>query len=165
MSTSLAAPPQQEMPLDAIVVELTSLSDVAIAASMAQSMAITAGAQREEAGEVAASAAELASNAIRHAGGGTFTVRAAYSTCIISVTDRGPGDVAMLRRLVARTADPSRWLGGDCGVGLGVVTRLMNGLSFEARPGGGVAVRAWKLCSGTITTHAYSTPDVAGGSW
>ena len=150
-----------ETPLDAIVVELTSLSDVAIAASMAQSMAITAGAQREEAGEVATSAAELASNAIRHAGGGTFTARAAFSTCIVTVTDNGPGDVDVLRRLVASSPATSSLSGvGGLGVGLGAVTRLMSGLSFEARPGGGLAVRAWKLCSGRARTHV---PDLAGG--
>lgn len=116
--------------------------DVAGAAAIARDVAVQAGASPEEADQVQRAAYALADNALQHAGGGTLTARAAFATCVVTVTDTGGGDVTTLR-LLAADARP-----GVSPTGVRLVRALMHGLSFEARPAGGISARAWKLCGG-----------------
>lgn len=133
-----------------VSVDLQVLVDASVSAAIVRSSAGRLGFGAADAAEIATSAAELASNAIVHAGGGILEVSVENERLIISVLDRGAGDAATVRARIAglmpspsSPAEPSTGLG----LGLGGVARLMHGVSVEAREGGGLIVRAWRKCA------------------
>lgn len=129
-------------------VEVRSLVDAAVAGTVAKCLAQEAGFGRRAATEIGIVASELATNAFRHAGGGTIGLRVDGEVFETRCDDRGRGEPAAL---IAR----ARWAGGlvpgeaapiacggGLGHGLGAVARLSDTLDIEARPGGGVRVCA-----------------------
>lgn len=104
--------------------------------------------------EIEIAAAELATNVWRHGGGGTLTMRAVLdpqAAIELVTTDQGPGfadvEVALKdgysqgKDLVLEVPPTHRT---GLGAGLGAVTRLMDDVRIENRPGGGAIVIATK---------------------
>ncbi len=128
---------------EAITIELDAMADVAVAAALVRTAAIVSGFAARVAAEIATAAAELASNAVRHAGAGVLTVTRQAASIVLVVVDRGTGSAAALREQL-RAPAPNNPARGGLGHGVAAVTRLMSGIEFEDRDGGGVVVRAWK---------------------
>ena len=110
------------------------------------------GFSRTAAIEIAVAVAELVSNAVRHAGGGTLVVRRVTTPHIgveVVVRDRGPGIIARAfedgfseGRLLG--PDAPRRVGQGLGVGLGAVRRLTDDLrTFPLDVGVVVVARKW----------------------
>jgi serine/threonine-protein kinase RsbT len=129
-----------------------------IAAAVAYGLARRHGLEHRAYCEVAIAAAELASNAVRHGGGGVIELRAiragARRGVELECCDQGPGIVDVERALrdgVSRgrelSAD-SGWSEG-LGSGLGAVRRATNELEIETGPGRGtrVVARRWARVS------------------
>lgn len=127
----------------AIALELDAIADVAVAAVIVRTVAIVSGFSARVAAEVATAAAELASNAVRHVGAGVLTVTRQAGRLVVVVVDRGTGTAAALREHL-RAPAPNNPARGGLGHGVAAVARLMSGLEFEDRDGGGVVVRAWR---------------------
>ena len=135
-----------------LVVQCAVLSDRYACASAAQALATRLGLRREAAMQVAIAAAELASNAVRHGGGGALTLarvdtpRAALE---LTCRDAGSGiaDVgAALRDGHSRGRDlaPDDGRREGLGAGLGAVARAMDELTIETGPAGTVIIaRKW----------------------
>jgi anti-sigma regulatory factor (Ser/Thr protein kinase) len=121
------------------VLDVRHGGDVITAGRAARDYASDVGFAGVECDQIALAVSELASNLVRHAGGGTLrmsTVTAADRTGIVIETeDQGPGIVRADRAL----ADGFSTAGG-LGTGLGTVHRIMDELDFSARPSGGLKV-------------------------
>ncbi len=149
-----------------VSVDLQELVDASVSAAIVRSTATLLGFSGKDAAEIATSAAELASNAVLHAGGGSLDVHCSPELLVITVIDRGKGSAAVVReRLRGATARaesdglPSPLaptITTGLGLGLGAVARLMCGVAVEERDGGGLLVRAWKR-------RAVTEGDVDGG--
>jgi serine/threonine-protein kinase RsbT len=116
--------------------------------------------------EIAIAVQELITNAVSHAGGGRFTIRAFNEeesrdqqrvSLEIEVEDDGPGIEDFNKAVVdgysrGRLFDPENFDGKreSLGAGLGTVLRLMDSVRFENKRGGGLLVRACKY----LTAHA-----------
>lgn len=130
-----------------VSVDLQELVDASVSAAIVRSTAHVLGFDGKAAAEIATSAAELASNAVLHAGGGVLDVHCSPELLVITVLDRGAGSAAAIRERIrgsmpSPTSPPSTTHG--LGLGLGAVSRLMCGVVVEERDGGGLLVRAWK---------------------
>jgi hydrogenase maturation protease len=143
--------PASPLPL---VCTLASLADVLACTHEATEFARGLGFAERGAWEVGIAASELATNAMRHAGGGSLTVRAVETPASgieLLAEDRGPGiadvesaisdDYSQGRRLTANVAPAERQ---SLGSGLGAVKRLTDELAIESTPGEGTTVRAFK---------------------
>lgn len=128
------------------------LSDRFACASAALAFATRLGLARELAVQVSIAAAELASNAVRHGGGGVLAltrVETPRSALELSCRDAGPGiaDVAAaLRDGHSRGRDlaPDDGRRDGLGTGLGAVARAMDELTVESGPRGTVIIaRKW----------------------
>jgi len=125
-----------------------------IAAALAYGLARRHGLEPRAYCEMAIAAAELASNAVRHAGGGQIEIRAirvdGRHGVELDCRDRGPGiaDVALAFHDGAsggRERTPEDGWGSGLGTGLGAVRRASHDLEVETSPGHGtrVVVRRW----------------------
>jgi anti-sigma regulatory factor (Ser/Thr protein kinase) len=94
-------------------------SGVAPARREAERLAEDLGFDERRRGEVAIVATELATNLLRHAGGGEIVLRAHAPTVDVIALDRGPG-----MRDPARALEDGYSTGGGPGNGLGAVARL-----------------------------------------
>jgi len=111
--------------------------------------------------EIAIAVQELVTNAVAHAGGGKFTIRACREagnsddqqkiSLEIEVEDDGPGIEDLSKAVVdgysrGRMVTPENFDGRreSLGAGLGSVLRLMDSVGFENKRGGGLLVRARK---------------------
>lgn len=116
-------------------------SQIAEARRIAVAVAARLGFSPSDSGRVAIAATELATNLLRHAGGGRMLVGrtegAAGPAVEILALDRGPGmrDVPMCLRDGYSTA-------GTAGNGLGAVQRQSTVMDVWSQPGGGTAVLA-----------------------
>jgi serine/threonine-protein kinase RsbT len=134
-----------------IVVGCFDVRDRFYAIAVALRVALAIGFTRQAAAEIATAAGELASNLVRHGGGGTLGVRwirdALVGDSIELVTeDEGPGidDVAAALRdgwSDGRPRGPDEHADG-LGTGLGAVQRAMDTLTISARSVRGAEVRA-----------------------
>jgi serine/threonine-protein kinase RsbT len=102
--------------------------------------------------EIAIAVSELVNNAIMHAGRGTLRLGSLPSPCAgieVVVEDEGPGIADIESALAGRDPGPRPVAGpGErargLGYGLSAVRRLMDELTIENRPGGGLRARALK---------------------
>lgn len=130
--------------------KVTDQSDRFGSASKAMDIALQSGASRQEAWEIGISVAELASNAVKHGGGGTVVIALETMSRLaihVTVSDSGNG-----------FADPQpepvgeRWAfratGQGLGMGLEGVRRLMSEIDIDSRPGQGATVLAIKVLRG-----------------
>jgi serine/threonine-protein kinase RsbT len=125
-------------------VKLSNHNDRHAAAAVARQQARMAGLSLHESHEVALCVAELASNAIRHAGGGEVRLQRVdepYPALEVVVSDRGPG--LSEERAFAEPKE-LRVAGDGLGSGLAAVRRLMTSIEIRPRPGGGTEVVARK---------------------
>lgn len=116
-------------------------------ASKAMDIALQCGASKQAAWEIGTSVAELASNAVKHGGGGTVSVAletGARLSLHVTVSDSGPGFPE-----AKPEPEPERWAyrfaGQGLGVGLEGVRRLMDEVHIDSRPGEGATVVAIKV--------------------
>lgn len=146
-------------------IECAVLSDRYVCATAALAFAIRAGLAREAAVQVSIAAAELASNAVRHAGGGVLelaTVEVPAPAVELVCRDRGPG-IADVRAALRDGHSRGRDLGPDdvrrdgLGSGLGAVARAMDELSIESSERGTI-VRARKLIRGSTSRGGGRSP-------
>lgn len=121
-------------------------------ASEARRIAQAEGFSREEQAQLATSVSELVSNAVKHAGGGTFvlTVKQGPPTTIeVVIEDDGPG-IPDVEDALRDGFSEGRWLTPDVpmskrrglGTGLGAVQRMMTQLTISRRASGGTRVCA-----------------------
>lgn len=126
-------------------VEIRDSVGVASARRAARDAALAIGFNENECEQIALAASELASNLVRHAGGGTLRVAAAEHGGIqgirLETEDRGPGIAQPDRALTDGVSTA-----GGLGNGLGAVHRIMDELDLRPRPAGGLLVRCcrWK---------------------
>lgn len=124
-----------------IAVRVTEATQVAEARREACRGAMSVGFQEQDIGRVAIVATELATNLVRHGGGGELLV-AGYDDALgrrldLTALDKGPGlaDLASCLRDGFST-------GGSPGNGLGAVTRQADAFDIFTRVGGGTAIVA-----------------------
>lgn len=128
---------------------IQSPTDVRVAASVATDRCLTMGFPARASREVGIAAAELASNILRHGGGGTLELWVSPEEVRIVAVDHGPGipDVRLALQdhySRGRILDDPDQPPTSLGCGLGAVARLMDQVDFETAPGGGTVVRAAK---------------------
>lgn len=116
-------------------------------ASKAMDIALRSGASKQAAWEIGTSVAELASNAVKHGGGGTVSIAIETSPRLalhVTVSDSGPGFPE-----APAEPTPERWAirlaGQGLGVGLEGVRRLMDEVRIESHAGEGAVVVAIKI--------------------
>ncbi len=129
------------MPRD-VVITLDCATDVAVAGASVRAWAREIGLRSTVAAELATCAAELASNVVRHGGGGTLAVDGDPEHVWMRADDRGCGDPERVRALleVARTCTRR-----SDEHGLATLVRWMDAIDVEARPGGGLVIRATRM--------------------
>ena len=112
-------------------------SQIAEARRAAVALAQRQGFDEQAAGRVAIVATELATNLLKHAGGGELLIASYDQGVECLALDRGPGmaDLAASRRDGQSTA-------GSPGLGLGAIARLSQVLDIYSRPGQGTAILA-----------------------
>jgi anti-sigma regulatory factor (Ser/Thr protein kinase) len=121
-------------------VRLDDPSAAGAARRAAERLAERLGFRAERAAELGLAVTEIASNAIRHGGGGSVLLRSlrGEATAVeVVVVDSGPGigDVERARR-------DGHTTGGTLGIGLGMMTRLADQAEIFAPAGGGTIVVA-----------------------
>jgi anti-sigma regulatory factor (Ser/Thr protein kinase) len=119
---------------------------IAVAASAFQ-LAAAHGWAEKAARELSIAASELASNVVRHGGGGAVTVRVLRASIELCAEDAGPGiadPTAAMRDGHSRGRDLGPDDARSCGLGagLGAVARLMDRVVIEHRAPIGTRVRA-----------------------
>jgi anti-sigma regulatory factor (Ser/Thr protein kinase) len=126
-------------PVEPAAVGVTHLADVKRVQEAARKFAKAAGFSSVECEEIVLVSTELASNLIKHAGGGTLNFNLLESGdrrgIQIESEDHGPGiaDVELAMSDGYSTA-------GSLGTGLGTVNRLMDQLDFSARSQAGLRI-------------------------
>jgi serine/threonine-protein kinase RsbT len=134
------------------VIEVLSEIDSIACSRAAIAMASALGFDRKGANEIAIAVSELATNAVKHGGGGSITLRAIGDPAPgveVVARDDGPGipdHEAVFEDGFSggKVVTPDDRLGGkrNLGCGLGAVRRMMNTVSIESAPGKGTTVTA-----------------------
>lgn len=137
----------------ATVIPVAGWVDAVIARSIASRIAAAAGFRPRACQEIAIVVSELATNLVRHGGGGTLEIVLEGAAFKVTSLDRGPG----LRDIASALQDRysrGRMLDGDnlersgLGCGLGAVQRLTDRMEIRERSGGGLRVCVWKYLPG-----------------
>jgi anti-sigma regulatory factor (Ser/Thr protein kinase)/serine/threonine protein phosphatase PrpC len=127
-----------------VTMRIADAIDVRVAEEAARRLSASVGFSAGECEEVALAVTELASNLIRHAGGGTLSLEPASSEARqgiqIQSADSGPGFVDFERALTDGFSTQR-----SLGTGLGAVNRLMDELEYRpAAPAGAhIVCRRW----------------------
>jgi anti-sigma regulatory factor (Ser/Thr protein kinase) len=147
MAEEVAGPPP-------LAIDVRQASSVGEARRAARTIAATLGFPPAVAEEIALAVTELASNLIRHAGGGTLALTPLSPDGRVGLevesVDQGPGIADVEQALGDRYSTA-----GSRGTGLGAVNRLMDELDIASRPGSGTRVvcRRWRR-DYPVSTHA-----------
>ena len=112
-------------------------ADVLIASNDADLLATRVGFTDHERAELRLAVRELATNLIRHGGGGTITITACEPRVTIEASDEGPG-MPDVNEAVADGYSTA----GSLGYGLGTVNRIMDEVTISSTMGKGTMVRA-----------------------
>jgi len=127
-----------EILADDVWIAVDDVSAVATARRRAAALAATAGLGTERIGEVEIVASELATNLVKHGGGGDLVLRRLSDGGLqLLAVDSGPGT----RNLEALVGDGVS-TAGTLGVGLGAVRRLSTRLALWSQPAHGAVVAA-----------------------
>jgi anti-sigma regulatory factor (Ser/Thr protein kinase)/serine/threonine protein phosphatase PrpC len=153
-------------------IPIASLPDTKRAADSARDVATTIGFSATECEEIVLAATELASNLLKHAGGGTLTVAATNATerpgIRIESEDRGPG-IPDIEEAVTDGFSTT----GSLGLGLGAVNRLMDEMELRSlstagahivchrwlRPPTGPALLPWLDCGAATRVCRHETQN------
>ena len=131
-------------PLQPVELHVTTLLEARRAQESARGFAASIGFPARECEEIVLVVIELASNLVRHAGGGTLTLTASTMAGQVGIQveseDRGPGIADFERALTDGYSSA-----GSLGNGLGAVNRLMDELEFRPMPVSGthLVCRRW----------------------
>src|SRR4051794_25187070 len=124
-----------------MIAQVKDPSQVAEARRMAGDLARRSGFDEVDAGRVALVATELATNLVRHGGGGTLVAEsfedADGSGVELLSLDKGPGMAD-----VQRSFSDGYSTAGSAGTGLGAVSRVADRCVVFSRPGEGTALMA-----------------------
>lgn len=124
--------------LDADVwVAVDETAAVATARRRVAALATGLGLHPDRVGEAEIVASELATNLVKHAGGGDLVLRSAGGGLQLVAIDSGPGT-----RHLASYVDDGVSTAGTLGVGLGAVRRLTGRLDLWSEPGRGAVIAA-----------------------
>lgn len=110
---------------------MASDTDPLVVSSLAKDFALRLGFPKLEGAQIALAAGELASNCVRHAGGGCVELRATATGLELRATDHGPG-IDLLSHASedgvsrGRRHSPYSPVRDSLGAGLGSVQRLMD---------------------------------------
>ena len=169
-ATGEVTPAHGQQP-DSLTCPLNALADVLACAHQATEFSRGCGFSERAAWEIGIAVSELATNALRHAGGGSVVLRTVSSPLPgieILARDSGPGiddvDSAMIDdfsegRLLSEHVSPTDREG--LGSGLGAIQRLTDDFEIESSPGAGTTIRAFKrldAATGHAATAAPSRP-------
>ncbi|MBN2885231.1 MAG: anti-sigma regulatory factor [Chromatiaceae bacterium] len=126
---------------DSLSLSITVEADIMAACREARLLAERAGLDRTATYHVATAVAELATNLVRHAGGGRLSLRRLLTPPGVELIaeDRGPGITDL--RLALSDGYSSA---GSLGCGLPGVRRLMDTFSIRSAPGEGTRIEATK---------------------
>ncbi|MEP6687698.1 MAG: SpoIIE family protein phosphatase [Gemmatimonadales bacterium] len=128
------------MDTQSLALTVTDASQVGAARRAVVTLAERLGCSETIGGKVALVVTELATNLVRHAGGGELLVRAMAGPTIgleIVAVDSGPGMAS-----VEQAFRDGYSTGGTNGTGLGAVRRMADGCDIFSAPGAGTAVLA-----------------------
>jgi anti-sigma regulatory factor (Ser/Thr protein kinase) len=141
-------------PLQPVGIRVATLSEIRRAGEPARSFAASIGFPAQDCDEIVLVVTELASNLVRHGGGGILTLTANVAPDQVGIQieseDRGPG-IANFDRAVTDGYSTA----GSLGTGLGAVNRLMDELELRPMPAGGahIVCRRWLRASTTPATR------------
>jgi anti-sigma regulatory factor (Ser/Thr protein kinase) len=135
-----------------VVLQIDGIADTRRATELAGGFADSVGFPSEHSAEIALVAAELASNLVQHASGGTMTLSRLEASGRVGIQieseDTGPG-----------ISDPELAItdgystAGSLGIGLGTVNRLMDDLGVYSQPERGVRIvcQRWLRPTGVVS--------------
>jgi anti-sigma regulatory factor (Ser/Thr protein kinase) len=138
-------PTQQKM-------EVKHSTDLSALRQVSKAIAAAIGFSERESEEIVLAVTELASNLVRHTGGGTVTLTPLSNNgrCGIQIesVDRGPGIPDIEQAMTDGFSTT-----GSLGYGLGTVNRLMDEFDIQSPPGAGtyIVCQRWVLMTETIT--------------
>jgi serine/threonine-protein kinase RsbT len=141
-------------------VRLTGELDVADAARAARELAEGVGLSSVEAQHLATAVSEVATNALKYAGGGDVELAAdedGRRGVRVVVRDDGPGIADLAAALRDGTST-----GGSLGLGLPGARRLTDAFDIESRPGHGTVVRMARWAGGAARDAPVSCSVEAG---
>lgn len=126
-------------------IHIRELTDSVVARSMTTRYGIAAGLAPKAVSELAIAVSELATNVVKHAPGGVVQLRRTRIGVHLVVDDRGPGllDPESLFRQRTTLQEPGEWRHG-LGYGGNALTRMLDQVRAENRPGGGLRVHGVK---------------------
>lgn len=133
-------------------VEIADASQVSEARRTAEVHALALGFDQTERGRLAVVVTELATNVLRHGGGGAVVIDRGVQAINILALDKGPG-----MRNLAECMRDGYSTGGSAGQGLGAVARMADTFDVYSRPGLGSVVYA------QVRTGAAPPPRFAVG--
>jgi anti-sigma regulatory factor (Ser/Thr protein kinase) len=146
----------QELKPPSVSVQVTRSVEVKHASNAARDFAATIRFTPAECEEISLAATELASNLVKHAGGGVIklsSIEAQGRTGIqIESEDTGPGIVHTEEALTDGYSTT-----GSLGTGLGAVNRLMDELEFHNRPDNGLHIlcQRWRRAPVRSPSHRW----------
>lgn len=147
-----------------ITVTLREATDAAEARRQAVAAAEAIGMDDEVRGRIAIAATEMATNVIRHGGGGEMVVAPCDARLDLVALDKGPG---MANVAACRVDGYSTY--GSSGEGLGAISRQADAMEIYTRAGQGAAVlaRFGEPRAPTIAglNIAYAGEAVSGDAW
>lgn len=127
-------------------IAVSRIEDAAVVRAVVLRFAQRWGFDERTAKEVAIGASELATNAVKHAGGGELWLSLEDDALVLRALDRGPGPPPIEQLLtdgVSRGAKrlPETPIRGGLGCGGGALARLFDHVEIAPREGGGSSVR------------------------
>ena len=129
-------------------IDVASITDATVAASVARRFALRCGCAERMASEIGIVARELATNIARHAGRGALHLSVVDDTLEVRAVDAGPGDPdGLFGRASPGVVDETGRPRAGLGAGLGAVQRLSDRVEATRANGGGLVVCA-RRCIG-----------------
>ncbi len=120
-----------------LLIAVNDPSQVSEARRFAGARALEAGLTPDRCSDVAIVVTELATNLLKHAGGGSLIVQQSDRDIEVIAIDRGPG-ISNVRRCL----EDGYSTAGSAGTGLGAISRIASQFDAYSAPSGGTAVYA-----------------------